>query len=56
MESFNGRVRDELLNIEEFASLLEAQVVVESWRTEYNTYRPSHPWVTSPRPSTGQDG
>jgi putative transposase len=40
VESFNGRVRDELLNVEEFGSLLEAQVVVESWRTEYNTYRP----------------
>jgi len=39
-ESFNGRARDELLNIEEFASLLEAQVVVEGWRTEYNVYRP----------------
>jgi putative transposase len=33
-------VRDELLNIEEFGSLLEAQVVVEAWRIEYNTYRP----------------
>jgi putative transposase len=40
VESFNGRVRDELLNIEEFASLLEAQVLVEAWRIEYNTYRP----------------
>jgi putative transposase len=40
IESFNGRVRDELLNLEEFGSLLEAQVVVEAWRTEYNTYRP----------------
>jgi len=40
VESFNSRVRDELLNIEEFASLLEAQVVVEAWRIEYNTYRP----------------
>ena len=40
MESFNGRVRDELLNIEEFTSLPEAQVVVEAWRIEYNTYRP----------------
>jgi putative transposase len=40
VESFNGRVRDELLNVEDFASLLEAQVVVEGWRTEYNTYRP----------------
>jgi transposase InsO family protein len=40
VESFNGRCRDELLNIEEFGSLLEAQVVVEAWRVEYNTYRP----------------
>jgi transposase InsO family protein len=40
VESFNGRVRDELLNLEEFASLLEAQVLVEAWRIEYNTYRP----------------
>jgi putative transposase len=40
VESFNGRVRDELLNIEEFGSLLEARVVVETWRIEYNTDRP----------------
>jgi putative transposase len=40
VESFNGRVRDELLNVEEFGSLIEAQVVVEAWRIEYNTYRP----------------
>lgn len=40
VESFNGRARDELLNVEEFGSLLEAQVVVEAWRIEYNTYRP----------------
>jgi putative transposase len=40
IESFNGRVRDELLNGEEFGSLLEAQVLVEAWRIEYNTYRP----------------
>ena len=40
VESFNGRVRDECLNIEEFGSLLEAQVVIEDWRNEYNTYRP----------------
>ena len=40
VESFNGRARDELLNIEEFANVFEARVVVESWRTEYNTYRP----------------
>jgi transposase InsO family protein len=40
VESFNGRCRDELLNIEEFGTLLEAQVVIEAWRIEYNTYRP----------------
>ncbi len=33
-------MRDELLAIEQFASLLEAQVLVGDWRTEYNTYRP----------------
>jgi hypothetical protein len=33
-------VRDELLNVEEFTSLTVAQVVVEAWRIEYNTYRP----------------
>ena len=37
VESFNGRVRDELLDVEEVATLLEAQVVVEAWRIEYNT-------------------
>ncbi len=40
VESFNGRVRDELLNTEEFGSLAEAQVLIEAWRIEYNTYRP----------------
>ena len=40
VESFNGRARDELLNVEEFGSLLEAQVIIEAWRIEYNTYRP----------------
>jgi putative transposase len=40
VESFGGRVRDELLGVEAFGSLLEAQVVVEDWRIEYNTTRP----------------
>jgi putative transposase len=40
VESFNGRLRDELLNIEEFACLTEAKVIIEDWRNEYNTYRP----------------
>lgn len=40
VESFNGRIRDELLNIEEFGSLTEAKIIIEDWRIEYNTYRP----------------
>lgn len=39
-ESFNGRMRDELLNGEIFYTLKEAQVVIESWRMHYNTRRP----------------
>lgn len=39
-ESFNGKLRDELLNGEIFYSLKEAQVVIENWRQEYNTIRP----------------
>ena len=35
-ESFNARVRDELLNLEEFSCLLDAQVLTEGWRTTYN--------------------
>jgi putative transposase len=35
-----GRLRDELLAVEAFTSLLEAQVLVEDWRIEYNTTRP----------------
>ena len=40
VESFNGKMRDELLNREIFNSLLEAQVLTEHWRREYNTVRP----------------
>jgi putative transposase len=39
-ESFNGKLRDELLNGEIFYSLKEAQIVIEGWRVEYNTERP----------------
>ena len=39
-ESFNGKLRDELLNGEIFYTLKEAQVVIESWRCHYNTLRP----------------
>lgn len=40
VESYGSRMRDELLSIEQFDSLLEAQVLVADWRTDYNTYRP----------------
>ena len=39
-ESFNGKLRDELLNGEVFDTLLEAKVLIERWRKEYNTIRP----------------
>ena len=39
-ESFNGKLRDELLNSEIFYSLKEAQVLIEAWRQHYNTARP----------------
>ena len=39
-ESFNGKLRDELLNGEIFCSLKEAQVLIERWRHHYNTVRP----------------
>lgn len=40
VESFNARLRDELLNGEIFYSLREAQIVIESWRRHYNAVRP----------------
>ena len=40
IESFNARLRDELLNGETFYSLAEARIIVESWRRFYNTMRP----------------
>jgi putative transposase len=39
-ESFNSKVRDELLNAEEFTSLLEAEVLGKAWEQEYNHVRP----------------
>lgn len=39
-ESFNGKLRDELLNGEIFYTLKEAQSLIERWRQEYNTFRP----------------
>jgi transposase InsO family protein len=54
VESFNARLRDELLNCEVFYSLREAQIVIESWRRHYNAaarvarYKPPVPEVFVP--------
>ncbi len=40
VESFGGKARDEVLAVEAFDSLLEAKIVIEEWRTTYNTIRP----------------
>src|SRR6266852_9805715 len=40
IESFNGRLRDELLNETLFTSLAQARVALEEWRRDYNTVRP----------------
>jgi transposase InsO family protein len=57
VESFNGKLRDELLAREQFDTLLEAKVLIERWRREYNTrrphsslgYRPPAPETIEPR-------
>lgn len=56
VESFNGKLRDELLNGEIFYSLREAKILIEQWRVHYNTrrphsalnYRPPAPETTMP--------
>ena len=63
-ESFNGKLRDELLDREIFDTLLEAKVLIEAWRREYNTfrphsalgYRPPVPEAILPRPPAGGRG
>ena len=40
IESFNGKIRDECLNMEIFANVREAKVLIEAWREEYNERRP----------------
>jgi transposase InsO family protein len=53
-ESFNGKLRDELLNGEIFYSLKEAQILIELRRQEYNTERPhSALGYRPPRPGGG---
>ena len=39
-ESFNGKLRDKLLNYEIFYTLKEANILIEQWRQHYNTVRP----------------
>ena len=39
IESFNGKLRDELLNMELFDTLLEAKILMERWKLHYNTVR-----------------
>ena len=58
-ESFNGKLRDELLNGEIFTTLHEARVLIERWRQHYNTvrphsslgYKPPAPEAILPRPA-----
>jgi len=40
VESYNGKLRKELLDLELLDSVLEAQVLIDDWREDYNTYRP----------------
>ena len=55
VESFNGKLRDELLNREIFYTITEAKVLIERWRCEYNTVRP-HSSLGYSTPGTGGDG
>jgi len=55
VESFNGKLRDELLNGELFYTLRETQVIIERWRRQYNTCRPhSALGYRQPAPETRQ--
>jgi putative transposase len=50
VESFNGKLRDELLNAEVFNTLAEAKVLIEPWRVHDNTVRPhSIPGISATR-------
>ncbi len=40
IESFNGKLRDELLSGEIFDTLIEGRIIIERWRSEYNQKRP----------------
>jgi putative transposase len=51
VESFNGKFRDECLNEHWFASVAEAQILIEAWRVDYNTVRP-HSALQGARPNS----
>ena len=54
VESFNGKLRDELLNGEVFNTLRKAPVLIEEWRRHYNRVRPhSSLGYRPPAPGTG---
>ena len=63
VESFNGKLRDELLDREIFYTLTEAKILIERWRREYNSirphsalgYRPPAPEGVNPSPRGGLD-
>lgn len=52
IESFNGKLRDELLNGEIFDTVLEARVITERWRKQYNTVRPHSALGRPPAPES----
>lgn len=54
VESFNARLRDELLNDEIFYSLKEAEIIIQGWRQHYNQIRPHSSLCYRP-PSLGND-
>jgi transposase InsO family protein len=56
VESFGSRLRDERLAVEAFNTLLEARVLVEDWRIEYNTVRPHSALGYLTRPTTPRPG
>jgi putative transposase len=65
VESFNARVRDELIDLEQFSCLAEATVLIDDWRQDYNQRRPhsalanqtpdvfARAWVRNAEPTLG---
>ena len=61
VESFNGKLRDELLDREIFYTLTETKILIERWRRQHNIvrphsalgYRPPAPEAISPAPLSG---